>query len=153
MALLERLNTAPEMMLLECLKTASLDRLECAWHRTWSTLGTALQTALQMVPELAPEGHLEQPCCVPWMTLLECLKQRQMAPLTGIASVTLVTGNDAQIETALGRHRSSRCCKEGTVPFFYTLRLVFILFSFYSFWWDELIEDKISKLILIKQWF
>ena len=60
------------------------------------------------------------------MTLLECLKQRQMAPLTGIASVTLVIGSGAQNEMALGRHRSSRRCKEDTVPSFYALRLVFI---------------------------
>ena len=120
-----------------------------AWTVAWRG-ERRLQTTLPMAPPMAPGRHFLNV----WNNAFSDHQTgAKTAPLTGVASVTPVTGSGTHIETALGRHRSSRRCKEGTVPFFYTLRLVFILFSFYSFWWDELIEDKISKLILIKQWF
>ena len=77
-----------------------------AWTGAWRALRTALLRALNdtsWMSETAPNGapHRHRKC-------------------------HLVTGSDAQNETTLGRHRSSRRCKEDTVPSFYALRLVFI---------------------------
>ena len=125
-------SISPEMAFLERLNTTSLGRLECAWHGAWSAPGTALQMALG----LAPKGPLEWPCCTPWMTLLECLKQRQTTPFptTGLAPKRRPSPasqvSSPSLVAAFGRHLSSRRCKEDTVPSFYALRLVFILFRF-----------------------
>ena len=114
--------TAPELAL-----------LECAWHGTWSSPGTALQTAPPMTPVMAP-GLAPEDGDDAW--------RLEMAPENGAAVVRLKMAlllraffrpPDWRQNGAPHRHRSSRRCKEGTVSSFYAPRLVFILFIFYFF--------------------
>ena len=120
--------------------------LECAWHGTWSMPGMALGLAHE-------GGNNAYKRRLQWRLqwrLDWCLKE-ETTPANGVVA-HLFRPPDWNQNGAPHRHRSNRRCKEDTVPSFYALRLVFILFIFYFyfFWWDELIEDKISKFNLYK---
>ena len=128
----------PEMILLERLKSGS-----------WSAPETALQMAPPMAPangafngawtgawrlEMAPENGATVACLLP---TTELTPKRRPSP--------------ASLKSALqGRHNVARkaLCLPSTCWGWSLFCLIF-----YSFWWDELIEDKSQNLIFIKQWF
>ena len=128
-------------------------RLECSWHGAWSAPRMALQKTPWIGTWKAPRMALLRALNdTSWMsetapndTFSDHQTGAKTAPLTGIArsackrhrwSAWKVApgwrleyawhGTWSALGTTLGLHRSSRRCKEDTVPSFYALRLVLI---------------------------